>query len=122
MAIRVRRHKRQLASGKTVTVRQHEREGDAPDGMVRRPDNARGWAVPPPAEAQQPPAAVDWWADDEPEQPALSPRETLHAARQALEENARREEAAGIDWETDEFLRLNHAVIEAEKGVRWWGR
>jgi hypothetical protein len=40
----IRRHTRQLQSGKTVTVRQHEREGegDAPDGMVRRPGNAGG--------------------------------------------------------------------------------
>jgi len=44
----------------------------------------------------------------------------LRAARKALEDNSRREQAAGIDWETPEYLALNHAVIEAEQGVRWW--
>ncbi|WP_030757322.1 hypothetical protein [Streptomyces sp. NRRL F-5135] len=35
-------------------------------------------------------------------------------AEAALYENTAREVDAGIDYETDEFLRLNDAVIEAE--------
>jgi hypothetical protein len=37
-----------------------------------------------------------------------------------LEGNALREEAAGIDWETPEFTRLNRAVVDAESKVPWW--
>lgn len=44
------------------------------------------------------------------------------AAKQALRENAARELAAGITHETDEYLRLNAAVIEAEKHAPWWRR
>jgi hypothetical protein len=44
----------------------------------------------------------------------------LRAARSALEENALREEAAGIDWETPEFTRLNRAVVDAESAVPRW--
>jgi hypothetical protein len=43
-------------------------------------------------------------------------------ARRALNESGLEEHAAGIDWETPEFLRLNHAVIEAERDVPWWQR
>jgi len=44
----------------------------------------------------------------------------LRAARLALGENQQREEAAGIDYETAEFLTLNQAVADAEKDVPWW--
>jgi len=47
-------------------------------------------------------------------------RARLRAARIALGENQQREEAAGIDYETPEFLRLNQAVADAEKDVPWW--
>ncbi|HTE56994.1 MAG TPA: hypothetical protein VK698_39345 [Kofleriaceae bacterium] len=36
------------------------------------------------------------------------------AADKALEEKGQRDQAAGIDYETPEFLRLNRAVAEAE--------
>jgi hypothetical protein len=42
-------------------------------------------------------------------------------ARRALDENAIADVAAGIDYETPTFLRLNHAVIEAEAALPWWG-
>ena len=48
--------------------------------------------------------------------------ERYTAARRALDENALADHAAGIAWETDEFLRLNRAVADAERGVPWWRR
>jgi hypothetical protein len=42
------------------------------------------------------------------------------AARRALSEHAIASYAAGICYETPEFLRLNQAVIDAERGVPWW--
>ena len=48
--------------------------------------------------------------------------ERYAAAMRALCENAIAEHAAGIDEETPEYLRLNHEVIEAERGVSWWRR
>lgn len=50
------------------------------------------------------------------------PVEKLKAAKAALRANQRAEQAAGITHETDEYLRLNRAVIEAEKDVAWWRR
>lgn len=44
------------------------------------------------------------------------------AARQALRDNQRAEQAAGIDYETDEYLQLNAAVVEAEKNIPGWRR
>lgn len=51
------------------------------------------------------------------------------AARKALNDNYERElgeaRAKGrkyIGEETDEYLRLNRAVVEAEKNVPWWRR
>jgi hypothetical protein len=65
MRIRVRRHERQTAGGKTVTVRAHEREGDGSDGTVPVPEWSRpafaGDLRPEPAAAE---AAQDWWDDD----------------------------------------------------------
>ena len=43
-------------------------------------------------------------------------------ARRDLDDNDREEQRRGIRHETDEFLRLNEAVIEAEKKVPWWRR
>ena len=51
---------------------------------------------------------------------ATEARKALRAARAALEGNSLYERGRGIDWETDEFLRLNHAVYEAERRVSWW--
>lgn len=42
------------------------------------------------------------------------------AALAALHANQRREQAAGITHETDEYLRLNRAVNEAAKDVPRW--
>jgi hypothetical protein len=44
------------------------------------------------------------------------------AARRALDENSFAEYAAGVDYETPEFLRLNHEVAEAEPGISPWRR
>lgn len=44
----------------------------------------------------------------------------LRRARRALESNSRLEEAAGITRETPRFLRLNQAVVDAEKAVPWY--
>lgn len=48
--------------------------------------------------------------------------ERYAAARRALCESNIADVAAGIDEETPEFLRLNHEVIVAERGVPWWRR
>jgi len=42
------------------------------------------------------------------------------AAHEALWRNSADEYAAGIDYETPEFGRLNHAAYEASKRVPWW--
>lgn len=49
-------------------------------------------------------------------------RQALKEAREQLQANSEREEAAGIRVETDEYLRLNRRVIEAEKKVPMLGR
>jgi hypothetical protein len=47
---------------------------------------------------------------------------TLRQADAALHANQREEEAAGIDYETSEYLRLNGAANEAaDKVSRWRG-
>lgn len=43
-------------------------------------------------------------------------------AMAALHDNQRAEQAAGIDCETDEYLRLNRDANEAAKRVPWWRR
>lgn len=55
--------------------------------------------------------------------------EALKAARKALDENQQRELNAArkqghklIQEQSDEYLRLNDAVAEAEKGASWWLR
>lgn len=55
-------------------------------------------------------------------QAVLAAEERYAAARRALDVNAIDDYAAGIRGETPEFLRLNHAVAEAERGVSWWRR
>jgi len=44
------------------------------------------------------------------------------AARAELERVGESDRKAGRDWETDEYLDANDAVIEAEKHVPWWRR
>lgn len=44
----------------------------------------------------------------------------LRAADAALNENGRREKAAGIDYETPEYQRLNNAANDAAANVSWW--
>lgn len=46
----------------------------------------------------------------------------LRQAHRALDDNGKRERRAGIKDETDEYLRLNQAVIDAEKDASWWAR
>ena len=63
----VRRHQRQTASGKTTTVRQHERNvgGQAWADRVQE-TTQRGWQVPPAGETPPPPRDDgNWWDDDE---------------------------------------------------------
>lgn len=43
-------------------------------------------------------------------------------ARAALKANGEREMAQGIRHETDAYLRLNSAVIAAERDVPWYRR
>lgn len=45
-------------------------------------------------------------------------RAQLHDAEDALEKNSRKERAAGVKDETDEYLRLNHAVHDARANLR----
>lgn len=44
----------------------------------------------------------------------------MKAADAALHANQRREEAAGIDYETPEYQRLNKAANEAADKVGFW--
>ena len=44
----------------------------------------------------------------------------LRAADAALNENGRREKAAGIRHETPEYERLNAAANDAAAKVSWW--
>jgi hypothetical protein len=44
----------------------------------------------------------------------------MKAADKALNENSDREHAAGIDYETPEYHRLNDAANEAASKVSWW--
>ena len=72
--IHVRRHRREVASGKTISVRAHERQG-GDDGVTPVPDWSRAPSV---GELRQesagiPLASEDWWDEDAPEQ-ALCPR------------------------------------------------
>lgn len=48
--------------------------------------------------------------------------ETYQAAKQALHANQREEKKAGIREETDTYVALNTAVVEAEKNVPWYRR
>jgi hypothetical protein len=64
--IHVRRHKRETASGKTVSVRAHDRDGG--DGVREAPEWAQPVSVSDfgrPAESEPEPGAGDWWADSE---------------------------------------------------------
>jgi hypothetical protein len=51
-----------------------------------------------------------------------TPAQRYARARRALCLNSIADYAAGVVWETDEFLRFNRAVAEAERGVPWWRR
>lgn len=44
------------------------------------------------------------------------------AAKQKLADVTDADQAAGRNWETDEYLAANQAVIDAEKHVPWWRR
>lgn len=44
------------------------------------------------------------------------------AADKALQANGAAEEAAGITWETEEFLRLNSEAWAARDALPWWAR
>jgi hypothetical protein len=172
--IYVRRHKRVTVTGRTVTVRAHERAGD--DGTRPVPE----WSRPAHASdlpAQPPPRAAGIWDDDaEPDTQGIwaedgedmSPAfavmvaqnpeldgerfrrlkalrdsgytgpvdqdgnaipEALpdamaeyRAARTELQAIAERDEAAGVDWETDEFLEANARVRRAEQNIPRWRR
>lgn len=48
--------------------------------------------------------------------------QALYDARAALDDNSDRERAAGITEETDEYLRLNSAVADAEANASPWAR
>ena len=48
--------------------------------------------------------------------------ERYEQAFRALCQNSIEEYAAGIHYETDEYLRVNDAIYEAERGVPWWRR
>lgn len=48
--------------------------------------------------------------------------ERLRKARADLAAYGEQCRDRGIDWETEEFLRLNQAVIDAEVDASWWVR
>jgi len=138
---RVRRHTRKTASGKTATVRQHERDtGDGmrpvPEGMTPPPMVGQGKPTP-----AQPAQAQEWWAEDEVEHeghtfkvnraPAYQPQGDYDFAdpkadkkAAAARYKAAKEALAAYhtDTEDDEYLRLNHEVGEAAKDIPWWRR
>jgi hypothetical protein len=52
-----------------------------------------------------------------------SPEIATHkAAKKALLNNQRSEKAAGVTEETDTYVALNTAVVQAEKNVPWYRR
>jgi hypothetical protein len=44
------------------------------------------------------------------------------AADQALQDYGQELDAAGVDWETPEFTRLNRAAYDSMRAVPWWAR
>lgn len=52
----------------------------------------------------------------------MSAAERYEQRFRALCQNYIDEYAAGIDYETDEYLRVNRAIPEARRGVSWWRR
>lgn len=48
--------------------------------------------------------------------------EAHRTARQDLEEYGDHQRERGDHYETDEYLRLNQRVIDAEANVPWWRR
>ena len=48
--------------------------------------------------------------------------EAFREADEALQANGDAEQAAGIDWETDEYDRLNRRVNDLWPTVPWWVR
>lgn len=52
----------------------------------------------------------------------MTSAERYEQAFRALCQNAIDEYAAGIDYETDEYLRVNRAIPEARRGVPQWRR
>jgi hypothetical protein len=47
---------------------------------------------------------------------------TYKAAKQKLHDNQRAEKKAGVTEETDTYVALNNAVLDAEKNVPWYRR
>jgi len=47
---------------------------------------------------------------------------TYKAAKHALHANQRAEKKAGVTEETDTYVALNNAVLDAEKNVPWCRR
>jgi hypothetical protein len=60
----------------------------------------------------------EWFALPKAERRARA--ETFREADEALQANGDAEQAAGIDWETDEYHRLNHRVNDLWPTVPWW--
>lgn len=46
----------------------------------------------------------------------------FHDAQAALNAHGEQERQAGVTEETDEYLRLNEAVHDAEAHASWWAR
>lgn len=49
-------------------------------------------------------------------------RAVMKAADKALQDYGAQLDAAGVDWETPEFTRLNRAVHDAIGALPWWAR
>ena len=95
----VRRHQRQTASGKTTTVRQHERNvgGQAWADRVQE-TTQRGWQVPAASETPPPRDDGSWWDDDE-----ATPAGDWWAEEEPVSEEPRDKEPDGMladmrDW------------------------
>lgn len=64
------------------------------------------------------------WFSDKKDKAIGTPenRKARKKALKALHDNQERDEAAGVNEETPEYLRLNKAANDAEANVPFWGR
>jgi len=83
--IRVRRHNRQLATGKTVAVRQHERNVAPASTGIQQPGEDAWWENPPPVpEVAEDPEGT-WYFRQDDQLMAVHPDGTVHGTGQTVD-------------------------------------